>query len=414
MSEVDSWPAEADSETRLRAKQAMKIFNWLLGLAMIVVFSTTVAYAQDIDNEQLSIKQVVSKVKKGVIRVMGIDVESPIAAGVAGGGSGFVFEVDYDTGIGYAITNHHVSGSASLSAVMFWDDAQYRAEMIATEPGIDVSLLKIYGLPDERNLPEAERTIVPVALGDSDRVQIGEWAIAIGNPGSGLGLNTERDDSFDDFLLQQTVTKNVVTGRDTPLEFMVGIWRQNRSSLGYQYGTNFDYAFRISVPINGGNSGGPLFNGRGEVIGINFYGGGWAMAQNHNWAVPINLAKDFVFSVIDTGKFERPWLGMDIIMPSYITGPEQYIEFTEKWRGDEIKVFGVRADSPAQRAGLQVDDVIVESDGRVFATPEDLRLYIMDLDIGAMVEFTVIRKRHEMTVWAEVGPKRKYNSEFSV
>ena len=391
----------------------MKLLNRIIGLGLLGLLFAAPALAQ-VPGDDLTVANVVEKVKRGVIRVMGIDVESPVAAGGVGGGSGFVFEVDYQRGIAYAITNHHVSGSSALSAVKFWDESQYKAEMIATEPGIDVSLLRIYGIPDESDLPEAERTIVPVVLGDSDQVMIGETAIAMGNPGSAEGINIQRDDPYDDFLLKQTVTQAVVAGRDTPLEFLVGIWRQNRNDLGMQYGTNFDYALRMQTPINGGNSGGPLFNARGEVIGINFYGGGWMYAQNHNWAVPINLAKEFVFSVIETGKFEKPWLGLDIIMPTNIKSSEDYVEFKDRYRQDEIRVYGVRDNSPAARAGFMKNDIILSVDGREFPAAEDVRLYVFDQDIGTRIEFLVERNKREITLWAEVGPKRKYDAEFSV
>jgi len=364
--------------------------------------------------QPMSTANIVQKVKKGVVRVMNITIDSPIAANWGGGGSGFVFEVDYANGIAYALTNHHVSGNSTVSQVQFWNNATYRADLVATEPGIDVALLRITGIPDESGLPDSERTIVPVILGDSDQVQIGEYGLAFGNPGSMDAVNINRSDPWESFLMQQTVTTAVVAGRDTPLDFMIGIWRQNQSDLGFQYGTNLDYAFRISVPINPGNSGGPLFNERGEVIGINFYGGQHVLMQNHNWAVPINLAKDFAFQVLETGRYEKPWLGLDIIMPSFIHSPDDYIEFAEKFRGDQIKVYGVRADSPAQRAGFQEGDIILEVDGREFKTPEDVRAYVFDLDIGSMVNFLVSRKGHEERFYCEVGPKRHYDAEFSV
>jgi len=364
--------------------------------------------------QPLSTTSIVQKVKKGVVRVMNVTIDSPIAANWGGGGTGFVFEVDYANGVAYALTNHHVSGNSTVSQVQFWNNATYRAELVATEPGIDVALLRISGIPDESSLPEVDRTIVPVILGDSDQVQIGEYGLAFGNPGSMDAVNVNRSDPWESFLMQQTVTTAVVAGRDTPLDFMIGIWRQNQSDLGFQYGTNLDYAFRISVPINPGNSGGPLFNQQGEVIGINFYGGQHVLMQNHNWAVPINLAKDFAFQVLETGRYEKPWLGLDIIMPSFIRSADDYIEFAEKFRGDQIKVFGVRAGSPAQRAGFQEGDVILAVDGREYKSPEDVRAYVFDLDIGAMVEFLVSRKGHEERLFCEVGPKRHYDAEFSV
>jgi serine protease Do len=380
---------------------------------LIVLAWAGIAAAQE--RSRLSIPDVVQKVKKGVIRVEILQIGEPGASGGYGGGSGFVFEVDYDKGEAYAITNHHVSGHAAISQVTFWNDAAYRAELVATEPGIDVSLLRIVGIPDERDLPDSEKTIIPCVLGDSDQVQIGETGIAMGNPGSEVALNIKRGSPFDYFLLKQNVTSNVVTGRDTPLEFCVGIWQQNRGDLGWQYGTNINYAFRMSTAINGGNSGGPLFNDRGEVIGINFYGGGFALAQNSNHAIPINLAKDFVFQILQTGKFERPWLGLDIIMPPYIKTADDYVEFRQRFRPEDMVLFGVRKDSPAEKAGIKKGDVILEIDGQKFKSPEDVRLYVFNLEIGQTVTIILERKGKKLDpISVEVGPKRQYNSEFSV
>lgn len=386
----------------------------LFAMTVIAVLAfMAAAWAQD--EPSMSIEEVIGKVKKGVIRVQGIELGAP-TIGNWGGGSGFVFEVDYDTHTAYAITNHHVSGNAAASAVTFWDGATYKARHVATEPGIDVCLLEIYDIPDERDLPEDEKTIVPVVLGDSDAVRIGELGLAMGNPGDGQdAVNIDRSNPYETFLLLTTATQGVVTGRDWPIEFLLGINRQNRGSLGNQYGTNFDYAFRMATAINGGNSGGPLFNQKGEVIGINFYGGSWALGQNQNHAIPINLAKDFVFQILEKGKFEKPWLGMDIIFPSWI-GPDEYTEFAEKYRPDYVEVYGVRRDSPAARAGLRQGDIIMSVDGQNFADPEKLRLYVFSQEIGNELEITIKRNGKIMKdpIFVEISPKRTYDAEFSV
>lgn len=384
----------------------------LLVVAIVMVWAS---FALAAERPILSVPEVVQQVKKGVIRVEILDVGSAAPAGGWGGGSGFVFEVDYDKGEAYAITNHHVAGVAAVCQITFWNGASYRGELVAHEPGIDVALVRIVGIPDERNLPDKEKTIIPCVLGDSDQVQIGEAGIAMGNPGADEAIGTSRGDPLTTLLLDQNVTSNVVTGRDTPLEFCVGIWNQNRNDLGYQYGTNMDYAFRMSTAINGGNSGGPLFNSRGEVIGINFYGGGFFLAQNSNHAIPINLAKDFVFQVLQTGKFEKPWLGLDIIMPPYIKSAEDYVEFKDRARSDKLVVYGVRKNSPASQAGFKKGDIILEIDGQKFKTPEDVRLYIFSLEIGQQVKFIVERKgKKEDPIFAEISPKRGYDAEFSV
>jgi S1-C subfamily serine protease len=360
--------------------------------------------------------EIVKRVKKSVIRIQGIDVDQEAASGGYGGGSGVVFQIDYDKGIAYALTNHHVSGNSVLSSVRFWDGTEYRAEMIAREPGIDVALLKLTGIPDERNLPDSKKTIVAAPLGDSDKVQIGDHGIAMGAPGSMDGFRTDKGDPFQDFMLQQTVTDGVVTGRDSVIDFELGIWEQNQSELGMQYGTNFPYAFRVTVPINPGNSGGPLFNDKGEVIGLNFYGGSFALMQNDNHTVPINVAKDFAYQFLNTGKFEKPWIGLDVIMPPYIKHGSQYKDFLDHRKSKDLEVFGVRSGSSAERAGFRKGDIILTVDGRKFDTPTDLRLFIFDQKIGQRLTFVVKRNGSKLKdpLTVEVQAKRNYDAEFSI
>ena len=161
------------------------------------------------------------------------------------------------------------------------------------------------------------------------------------------------------------------------------------------------------------------------MIGINFYGGSGMVMQTSNWAIPINLAKDFVFQILETGKFEKPWLGLDVIMPPYIMTEQDYVEFRERYRPDEMVIYGVRKASPASRAmrksgvgtqaGLAKGDVILEIDGQKFKSPEDVRKYVFSLDIGAKVTMVVERNGERLDpIEVEVGPKRGYDAEFSV
>lgn len=387
----------------------------ILAAIGLIIFSTC-SIAAAAERPDLDIPDIIKKVRKGVIKVQGFDAGSAQTNTGWGGGSGFVFEVDYDKGIAYGITNHHVSGQSAGVSVTFWDHAVYRAELVATEPGIDVSLIRIFDIPDERDLSWEDKTITPVVLGDSDQVMVGELGLAMGNPGAQDAMNVNRSNPYDAFLLHQTATVNVISGRDTPLDFPVGIWAQNRNGLGWQYGTNFDYAFRMTTPINGGNSGGPLFNRKGEVIGINFYGGSFFLMQGINHAIPINLAKDFVFQVLETGKFEKPWLGLDLIFPPYMRNPDHYTEFRERYRPEAMEVFGVRLNSPAEAAGFKTGDVILDVNGQRFKTAEDLRLYIFSLDIGTPLSVRVVRNGRQLNKPLEVtvSPKRSYDAEFSV
>jgi serine protease Do len=234
-------------------------------------------------------------------------------------------------------------------------------------------------------------------------------------------------------MLDQTANANVVTGRFTPLEWELAMWGGGANGESFEYATNVDYAFRMSTTINHGNSGGPLINNRGEVIGINTWtlvGTGMLpndnLGQSNNLAVPINLAKDFAYQIINPGKFQKPWTGMDLLFPPSIMGPlssrpmasvEAYVEFCEVARKEgRIELYGVRSDSPASRAGLQRGDVIVDINGQKFKTPEEIRLWMFTQDIGTPLQLHVIRKGKLLTapITVTVGAKRSYDSEFSV
>jgi S1-C subfamily serine protease len=371
-------------------------------------------------------RDVIQKVRKGVLRVQVAEVGSADSSVAQGGGSGFVFEIDYDQGTAYAITNYHVAGHASYVSVTAWNKAVYNGEMVATEPGIDITLIKVHGVPDERNLPDDQKSLLPIVLGDSDKVVIGEMALAMGSPGAGWA-SADRSDPYATFMLDQTANVNVVTGRQTPLDW--AITARGGGDMHFEYATNLDYAFRMSTAINHGNSGGPLINNRGEVIGINTWtrvGTGLTIddniGQSNNMAVPINQAKDFVYQVLNTGKFEKPWLGLDIIFPSTIMTPfsdpmQAYVEFKERNRvPGRLDVYGVRASSPAAQAGLKPGDVIMDINGQKFQTPEDIRHWVFTQDIGTPLSLRIKRDGkvlHDPIV-VKVGVKRGYDAEFSV
>jgi serine protease Do len=380
---------------------------------LIIASQTALAF------EKPPAAEVVKKVRRSVIRInSGVQIDVPVAFQAGeGGGSGVVFQINYDDGTAYAVTNHHVSGRAPLQSVAFWNGIEYKAEMIATEPGIDAALLKISGLPDERNLPDSQKTYIAAPLGDSDKVQIGDYCIAMGSPGSDDGVNANRDDPWGDFLLQQTVTMRVVTGKDTEAVQLITDWAGWRHEQGFEVLTNLPWRFRVSAAINGGNSGGPSFNSRGEVIGLNHAGVGpqWAvLMQNSNYTIPINFVKNFVYQVLNTGKYEIPWIGFDILVPQGYVQGSQIEEFAEKMYDPKVaRVLGVRRESPAAKAGLRQSDVIVQFDGMTFPTNTDLRLYVFSLPIGKQVPIVVKRGARKMELLAEVVPKRTYDSEFS-
>jgi serine protease Do len=351
-------------------------------------------------------RDLVNKVKKGAVYIWSMTPDTSGLLQPSSIGSGFIFQALPEENAAYALTNHHVSNDNTLMQVETWDHSTYKAEPILNEPGIDVALIKILNIP-----PGSYEVNV---LGDSDVVQIGEPALAIGAPGSWDSVNADRSDPDISFGLHQTATMRVVTGKETnAIDFAT--WRVygNMSGLGNQMCTNLPWRFVVQSAINGGNSGGPLYNARGEVIGLNHAHSDFG-AQNQNFTIPINFAKNFAYQYLNTGRYEVPWFGMDVLLPKEWDDQQKITEWHEKhYKADRLEVYGVRDNSPAQRAGVQRGDLILEFDGQKFPNVNDLRRYIFTLPIGKQVPMTVRRKGAKVKLELEVEPKRSYDSEFS-
>ena len=364
-----------------------------------------------VSTDPTSLNAIISKVNRGVIAVSPHEVTSGLGV-VRGGsiGSGFIIDKD-----GWFLTNVHVLSGAAWAEITLWDNTTYRGDLIAVDPGIDAAIGRLVGCPPEK--------IHPVALGDSDNVVSGELALAMGQPGDSNQVNVDRSEPWGQWGLKQSATVAVIAGKVLTLEFPLSINSRYRTSpFGSQYGTNFTYVIRMQTPIAGGNSGGPLFNIKGEVVGINFFGGSWALGQGHNYAVPISLAKEFYYSVKKQWQdgvpiirhAARPWLGIDICMPRNVDDPSSYMEFIERKRPkDKLLIYGVRKDSPAWYAGFMLNDEILDVDGRHFATPEDLRYYLMNLSIDEEVSFTVKRGETVSVLNVKTDVKRNYDADFS-
>jgi S1-C subfamily serine protease len=351
-------------------------------------------------------RDLVNKVKKGAVYIWSMTPDSGGALGPSSIGSGFIFQSLPEENAAYALTNHHVANDNTLMQVELWDHSTYKAEPVVDAPGIDVALIKILDVP-----PTAYQVSV---LGDSDKVQIGDLALAIGAPGSWESENADRSDPYITFGLHQTATMRVVTGKETNA-FDFATWRiyGSMDGLGNQMCTSLPWRFVVQCAINGGNSGGPLYNSRGEVIGLNHAHMDLG-AQNQNFTIPINFAKDFAYQYLNTGKYEVPWFGMDVLFPKEFDDDSKLSEWEERhYDPKHLEVYGVRFDSPAERAGLKRGDIIVDFDGQVFPDVNALRLYIFQLPIGKQVPMTVKRAGKKMQVELEVAAKRNYDSEFS-
>ena len=260
-----------------------------------------------------------------------------------GAGSGFVIDRQ-----GYILTNHHVVDGAERITVTLADGRTFRAEVAGTDPAIDVALLKIAGSHD---LPEAP-------LGNSDELRVGEWVCAIGNP---LGY-------------VHSVTVGVV------------------SFIGRKlFDPSLDDYIQTDAAINFGNSGGPLINSRGEVIGINSAIS--SRASNIGFAVPINQAVGILPQLKTTGRVSRGYMG---VLLTDVTPALQRSLGLNTAHG--VLVQDVKDGSPAERAGLHTYDVILEVEGREIATNEELIREISSRQPGTTARLGVMRDARRLTL----------------
>jgi len=251
---------------------------------------------------------------------------------------------------GYILTNYHVVGGADKLTIHLNDGREFTGTVRGTDPKTDLAVVQV----EAKDLPLA-------ALGDSDKLQVGEWAIAIGAP----------------FGLEETVTVGVLSAK-------------GRSGLGT--GT-YEEFLQTDASINPGNSGGPLVNIDGEVIGIN------AMiiqpGQGIGFAIPINLAKTIMMQLIKEGKVVRPWVGMGL---QDLT-PELMSAFALKEKEGAL-ISQVFPESPAEKAGLRVGDVILELDGKKIKNSQEVVREVLKRQVGQEIQLVVMRegKRVEVRV----------------
>ena len=271
-------------------------------------------------------------------------------------GSGFVVSED-----GYIVTNNHVVSNADEIFVKFSDGREYKTKLIGTSPEVDIAVLKI----------EANEKFKPLEFSDSDKIEIGQWSIAFGNP---MGLN-------------DSMTVGVISAA-------------GRSSLGIEEIENF---IQTDAAINQGNSGGPLIDINGRVIGVNtaiLSASGGSVGLG--FAIPSNLASVVKDSIIATGKFEKPYIGV------YLNNLD-----SEKIKALNIKstngvlIAKVVADGPAARAGIQANDVIVAVNGKAVNSAGAFIGELAAKKVGESVELSVIRNSQtvKIRVTLEETPK---------
>lgn len=273
---------------------------------------------------------------------------------VKGLGSGYIISPD-----GYILTNDHVAGNASEVTITMTDGNHFNAKIIGTDPVSDICLLKI----DVDNLPY-------VQLGNSDDIMIGEWVIALGNPFGLFELNDK-----------PTVTVGVVSATGMNLE-----------PINNRYYLNM---LQTDASINGGNSGGPLVNSIGEVIGMNtlIYTAGSQGSIGLGFAIPINKVKRIVTELKDKGKIDRDFdIGLRI--QSIDEGIANYYNL-KTTRG--VIVTQVAKNSPAGEAGIKVGDIIVQVEDYKINNEQTLIGVFQEFRTGQTINLKLIREDDEIT-----------------
>ena len=259
-------------------------------------------------------------------------------------GSGFIIDKE-----GIVITNNHVIQGAEDILVRVNGDKEYKAKVLGADPGMDIAVLKM----------ETDEKFIPVKFGDSNKARIGDWVIAIGNP----------------FGFGGTVTSGIISAR-------------NRS-IGL---SRYEDFIQTDASINQGNSGGPLFNMDGDVIGINTAILGPSGSIGIGFAIPSNNAQRVINQLIEFGETKRGWLGVRI---QYVTNEIAEIEKLDKPRG--ALVASVAEGSPSEDAGIKAGDIILEFDGKTINEMNELPKIVAATDVGKKVNVKVWRNQRELT-----------------
>ena len=264
-------------------------------------------------------------------------------------GSGFIVSPD-----GYVVTNFHVVQEAAAIVVRLANQGEHRAKLVGSDPRTDIALLKI------------EATGLPtVPFGDSDKLQVGEPVMAIGNP----------------FGLDQTVTTGIVSAK----ERFIGAGP-------------YDDFIQIDASINPGNSGGPLIDARGALVGINTaifsQGGGWS---GIGFAIPVNLAKDVLAQLRERGSVTRGYLGVAVVPVT----PDA-ARSTGVTAGRGAMVADVVSGSPASKAGLRPGDIIVAFQGNGIQDPHELTRRVAGTPPGTEVQLDIARQGDKRAVVAKL------------
>jgi len=269
------------------------------------------------------------------------DFERPTERKASSLGSGFVIDED-----GIVITNNHVVANAEDILVRV-GEKEYEAKVIGADPYMDIAVIKM----------ETKDKFKTVSFGDSSKARVGDWVVAIGNP----------------FGLGGTVTSGIISARNR----QIGL-------------TRYEDFIQTDASINQGNSGGPLFNLKGEVIGINtaIIAPGQSGSIGIGFAIPANAAANVIDQLIKFGETKRGWLGVRIQEVS-----KEIAEVEKLKKPEGALVASVGKNSPAEKSGIKAGDIILEFDGKRINTMKKLPNVVASTEVGKSVELKIWRNK---------------------
>lgn len=277
-----------------------------------------------------------------------------------GAGSGCYIRADEDGEGGYLLTNYHVVQDGDLFTALWLDGTEMDLELVGYDDGTDIAVLKF-----EEAAPEDAK---PIPMGDSDALQIGELAICIGNPGT--GGNT----------LFGTVTAGIISGLA-------------REDINADNFTRSISVIQTDAPINTGNSGGALLNAKGELVGIptlKLMVDYAVVYESLGFCVPINAVKEYIDQIIDTGVVVRPRMGVTVVG---IDGPD---EAMRRYPPCGAQVYTVEPGTPADKAGLKVNDVITEVNGVRVKNSVEMVAQVDKCEVGEALTMKVYRYNYDI------------------
>jgi len=269
-----------------------------------------------------------------------------------GVGTGFLISSD-----GYILTNQHVIDGASQITVRMADvDKGYEATVVGQDYELDLAIIKV----------QPDRTFTTLNMGDSDRIRVGDWVVAIGNP----------------YGLDHTVTVGVISAKGRPISIEDRVYRN---------------LIQTDAAINPGNSGGPLLNTNGEVVGINTAVN--YEAQGIGFAISINTAKEIIDELIRTGKVVRPYIGV------WLEPMNETLAARFNIDNSGVLVANVIPGGPAEKAGLRVNDVIISLNDKSIKDYEGLQDFLRTREVGETITVKVIRSGSTLSIPVTLAEK---------